>query len=79
MPESRSHHLGDRISYAESAVDAAEGADALILVTEWNEFRRPDFEKLKESMNSPVVFDGRNIYSRKVLERMGFSYYAIGT
>jgi len=79
MEESREHHLGDRITYAASAMDAAKDADALILVTEWNKFRRPDFEKLKEAMKAPLIFDGRNIYSRKVLERMGFTYYAIGT
>ena len=79
MEESREHYLGDRITYAPSAMEALEGADALILITEWNKFRRPDFEKIKESLKNPVVFDGRNIYSRKVLERLGFTYYAIGT
>ena len=79
MQECRDHYLGDRISYAKSSMDAVKDADGLILVTEWNKFRRPDFEKLKESMNTALIFDGRNIYSRKVLERMGFTYYAIGT
>ena len=59
--------------------NAVKDVDGLILITEWNKFRRPDFEKLKEAMKTPLIFDGRNIYSRKVLERMGFTYYAIGT
>ncbi len=79
MQECKDHYLGDRISYAKSSMDAVKDTDGLILVTEWNKFRRPDFEKLKESMNTALIFDGRNIYSRKVLERMGFTYYAIGT
>ena len=60
-------------------MDALDGADGLILVTEWNEFRRPDFDRIKSMLARPVVFDGRNIYSRKVLEKMGFIYYGIGT
>jgi UDPglucose 6-dehydrogenase len=59
-------------------MDALEGADALILITEWNEFRRPDFEAMKGLLKTPVVFDGRNIYSRKTLERLGYDYYGIG-
>ena len=79
MEECKRHHLGDRITYASSASEAVRDADALILITEWNKFRRPDFEKLKGLLKTPLIFDGRNIYSRKVLERMGFTYYAIGT
>ncbi len=79
IEESRGHHLGDRIKYAEGPISALENADALILITEWNEFRRPDFDALKASLNSPVVFDGRNIYPRKTLEKLGFTYYGIGT
>jgi len=76
--EARKHYLGDRIDYAEKPMDALRGADALILVTEWNEFRRPDFEAMKRLLKHPVVFDGRNIYSRKTLESLGFTYYGIG-
>ncbi len=79
MQECREHHLGSRIDYAETPMDALKGADALILVTEWNEFRRPDFDKVGELLRNRVVFDGRNIYSRKSLEARGFTYYGIGT
>ena len=60
-------------------MDAIEGANALILVTEWNEFRRPDFKAIQEALVEPVVFDGRNIYRRPTLEGMGFTYFGIGT
>ena len=79
MEECQQHHLGDSIRYAETPMDALNGATALILVTEWNEFRRPDFDQVKELLVDPVIFDGRNIYSRKRLEKRGFTYYGIGT
>ncbi|MCA8980167.1 MAG: UDP-glucose/GDP-mannose dehydrogenase family protein [Planctomycetes bacterium] len=79
IEEARRHYLGDRIRYEENPMKALEGADALIVVTEWNEFRRPDFEAVRDALNSPVIFDGRNIYSRKVLERLGFTYRNIGS
>jgi UDPglucose 6-dehydrogenase len=78
VEEARKHYLGDRIDYAEKPLDALEGADGLILVTEWNEFRRPDFEAIRGLLKTPVIFDGRNIYSRKTLENLGFTYYGIG-
>jgi UDPglucose 6-dehydrogenase len=78
MQECRKRHLGDRIDYAEAPMAALDGADALVLVTEWNEFRRPDFEAVKAALKQPVVFDGRNIYPRATLERLGFTYYGIG-
>ena len=78
VDESKAHYLGDRVTYAEKPMDALEGADALILITEWNEFRRPDFDLMKQKLKNPVVFDGRNIYSRKTLEKQGFTYYGIG-
>ena len=59
-------------------MDALSGADALILITEWNEFRRPDFEAVKRLLKHPVIFDGRNIYRRKTVEQLGFTYYGIG-
>jgi UDPglucose 6-dehydrogenase len=68
----------DRIEYFHKPYDTLPGADALVVVTEWNEFRRPDFEKMKTLMKSPVIFDGRNIYTPGVLERAGFKYYGIG-
>ena len=70
--------LGERIDYAGGPMAALEGADALVLVTEWNEFRRPDFEAVKAALKTPVVFDGRNIYPRASLEKLGFTYYGIG-
>jgi UDPglucose 6-dehydrogenase len=70
--------LGARVKFCGSAYEAAEGADALLLVTEWNEFRQPDFERVKKSLKSPVIFDGRNIYNSAQLKKMGFTYYGIG-
>ena len=72
------HDLGDRIEYADSAKECAQNADALVLVTEWNEFRRPDFGAIKAALKEPVVFDGRNIWTRKTLEDLGFTYHGIG-
>ena len=79
MEEAKHRHLQDRIRYASTPMDAIEGADALVVITEWNEFRRPDFEELKEKLRQPVIFDGRNIYPRRTLEELGFTYYGIGT
>lgn len=70
--------LGDRIEYAESALDAARGADALLLVTEWSEFRQVDLEELRGLMKSPVLFDGRNIWDPARLRQSGFVYHGIG-
>lgn len=70
--------LGPTIEFAKSSFEAAEGADALVLVTEWSEFRRPDFEILKSTMKQPVVFDGRNIFDPRKLDSLGFTYYGIG-
>ena len=70
--------FGDRIHYAKRNYDALRGADALIVVTEWNEFRRPNFQRIKEFLKNPVVFDGRNIYDPPEMRKMGFTYYSIG-
>ncbi len=72
--------LGDSIRYEPSGMKALEGSDALILVTEWHEFRHPDFEEMAKRLKQPVIFDGRNIYSSSVatLKRLGFTYYGIG-
>jgi UDPglucose 6-dehydrogenase len=61
-----------------NAYEAAEGSDALAIVTEWKEFRSPDFERLKKVLKSPVVFDGRNLYDPGMVSRFGLTYYAIG-
>ncbi len=70
--------LGDNISYGKDIYDVSNGADAVLLVTEWKEFRVPNWTKLKQMMKKPVVIDGRNIYDKKELIDNGFSYYAIG-
>ena len=70
--------LGDQVHYAESSMSAADGADALALVTEWNEFRNPDLDALHAAMKQPVVFDGRNIYDPAELRERGFEYHGIG-
>jgi len=68
----------NRISFGNDMYSAAEGADAIFLITEWQEFRLPDFKKLKKMMRSPVIFDGRNIYDPKEMKKEGFIYYGIG-
>ena len=71
--------LGDRIRYSDAALKALEGADAMLLVTEWNEFRNIDPEEMKRLLKSPVVIDGRNIFSPQRMREMGFTYSGIGT
>jgi UDPglucose 6-dehydrogenase len=66
------------LSYAENQTAALEGADALVIVTEWKEFRSPDFATLKEKLKCPVIFDGRNLYDPKLLRGLNFEYFAIG-
>ena len=70
--------LGDRIEYAESSYDALTRADALVIVTDWNEYRHPDFGRIKGALKAPVVVDGRNLYDRRKMEGLGFSYASIG-
>ena len=70
--------FGDRIALCEKSYDALDGADALAIVTEWNEFREPDFDEDAELLKAPVVFDGRNIYSPEQMRALGFTYYSIG-
>ncbi|MDF1798180.1 MAG: UDP-glucose/GDP-mannose dehydrogenase family protein [Planctomycetota bacterium] len=79
VEECKEWHLGDRIQYSENPMDALDRADAMILITEWNEFRRPDFDEVKRRLKAPVIFDGRNIYTRKTLEALGFQYFGMGT
>ena len=66
------------LALCESAADALTGADTLAILTEWQEFRSPDFDLIKESLNDPVVFDGRNLYDPEVLQSIGLDYYGIG-
>jgi UDPglucose 6-dehydrogenase len=67
-----------RFQLARNSYEAAEGADALVIVTEWQEFRSPDFERLKKILKSPLIFDGRNLYDPAMVGRFGLTYYAIG-
>jgi UDPglucose 6-dehydrogenase len=67
-----------RITYARSSYDALKGADALLVVTEWNEFREPDFGRMKKLLKAPVIFDGRNIYDPAQIRALGFTYSSIG-
>jgi UDPglucose 6-dehydrogenase len=70
--------LGNKIEYYEDNYAALEGADALLIITEWNEFREPDYARIKKSLKSPLIFDGRNIYSVQKMQELGFTYFSIG-
>jgi len=70
--------FGERITYHRLNYDALEGADALLVVTDWNEFRRPDFPRMRAAMRTPVIFDGRNLYEPDVMREHGFAYFPIG-
>ena len=80
MHEAKEHYLKgvQNITYAAAKYDVLKGADALLLLTEWKEFRSPDFEEMKTQLKTPVIFDGRNQYSTYSLEEKGFEYYQIG-
>jgi len=67
-----------RLTLVQSAMAALEGADLLVVVTEWQEFRSPDFDKMHELLKSPVIIDGRNVYDPEELAERGFAYYGIG-
>ncbi len=67
-----------RLTFCGDAYEAVRGADALLIATEWKEFRSPDFDRLHQSLSAPLVFDGRNIYDPSMMQRLGFEYYAIG-
>jgi UDPglucose 6-dehydrogenase len=77
MPAAR-RQLGDRVRYAESAYHALEGAAALVIVTEWLEYRNPDFDRIKGLLSRPFIVDGRNLYDPQRLARLGFVYESIG-
>ncbi|MGK0289156.1 MAG: UDPglucose 6-dehydrogenase [bacterium] len=69
---------GDQITYQEYPYDVLDNVDALLIITEWNDYRRPDFEKMKRAMKKPVIFDGRNIYDPAKMKSLGFEYHSIG-
>lgn len=70
--------FGDRIEYSNRVYDAVDGADALVIVTEWLEYRNPDFDRIKSVMRRPIIVDGRNLYDPKKMKAMGFTYASIG-
>ena len=70
--------FGDRVTFCDKSYEALDRADALVIVTEWNEFREPDFRKMIQHLKSPVVFDGRNLYSPAHMKSLGFTYFSIG-
>jgi UDPglucose 6-dehydrogenase len=70
--------LGDIIQYAETSDETLKNSDALIVVTEWKEFRNPDFDKIKQGLKTPVIFDGRNLYDLDKMKELKFTYYSIG-
>jgi UDPglucose 6-dehydrogenase len=70
--------FGTSVVFAETAYDALKGADALAILTEWNEFREPDFDRMRKLMRAPVVFDGRNLYKPDQMQALGFTYVSIG-
>jgi UDPglucose 6-dehydrogenase len=70
--------LGNRIDYAETNYEALAGADALVVVTDWNEYRHPDFERVKRTLKQPVIVDGRNLYDVEKMRELGVRYHSIG-
>ncbi|HET6273659.1 MAG TPA: nucleotide sugar dehydrogenase, partial [Bacteroidota bacterium] len=76
--EETKKQVGNVVKYFDSNYDALKGAHALLVVTEWGEFRRPDFARMKTLMREPVIFDGRNIYDPARIKEQGFTYYGIG-
>lgn len=70
--------IGDTISYSTDMYDTLNNSDALLIVTEWPEFRSPDFDELTKRLNNKVIFDGRNIFDKKDMKEIGFEYYCIG-
>jgi len=75
-PESKKH--GDRLRFSGDAYAALEGADALLVVTEWNEYRGADLDRIKKALKAPVVFDGRNVFDPKTMRASGFTYRGVG-
>ena len=76
--ETAKFYFEDKITYAKNAYEALENADALLLLTEWNEFRRPDFDRIKNTLKNPIIFDGRNQYDKKRLQERGFECIQVG-
>ena len=78
MEQAKTRYFGNEIAYAPTMYAAAQDADALVIFTEWNEFRNPDFERLRTALKHPVIFDGRNVFDPDLMGRVGFTYYSVG-
>ena len=76
--EEAKHHFGDTITYYEDQYEALIDSDCMAILTEWPEFKFPSFKIIKKLLNTPVIFDGRNIYDRAQIKRNGFEYFCIG-
>jgi UDPglucose 6-dehydrogenase len=76
--ENAKFYLGDMLEYKQEQYETLQDAEALLILTEWNEFRNPDFDRIKNSLKQPLIFDGRNIFNPQKMEEAGFSYYSIG-
>ena len=72
------HGMGDKIAYVDDPYDVLDGADALVICTDWPSFKQPDFDLMRARMAHPVVFDGRNLYHPDAMREDGFSYYSVG-
>jgi len=72
------NEIKGNITYLNDKYDALKNADALILITEWNEFKEPDFNQISKLLKNKVIFDGRNIYNKDELIKLGFTYYGVG-
>jgi UDPglucose 6-dehydrogenase len=78
VEEAREHYLGDDVEYVSTNYEALDGAEALVIHTEWHPYRRPDFARMKRAMSQPLVFDGRNLWDPAGMAELGFEYYSIG-
>jgi len=78
MEVARRYHLGDRVTYCDQNYQALAGADALLIITEWNMYRRPDLQRIRSLLREPVIFDGRNLFEPERMQEAGFEYYSIG-
>jgi len=79
MDNAKNHYLKNiKVQYSQNKYDCLNGADAMLLITEWKEFRSPDFYEIKQRLKNPILFDGRNQYNKDRLKNLGFEYYQIG-
>jgi len=74
----KDNSLFENIKYAENEYDALKDAEALFVLTEWNEFRNPDYDMMKSGLKNPIIFDGRNIFAPNKMKELGFTYYSMG-